>query len=246
MPNPGGTQNHRPYGSSIEGEADDIGYTGHKFDTDLGLSYMQARYYDPVIGRFYSNDPVGSIEHLGGPGGAHGFNRYAYANNNRYKYVDPDGEEVRAVYNIDTGVLIMRDRNTGQRIRVSAESGGKPFGAPIEVGVYDILCTPRENFFRLEPLDVVYGNDTHDATGRDLFRLHEPGLTIGCIAAKGDEDWSQVNDMLSQTSTSEVTVNSKSRNPFASSTESSTRFGQLKVVKVSGRIESQKLKEQDR
>ncbi|WP_223271739.1 RHS repeat-associated core domain-containing protein [Colwellia hornerae] len=33
--------------------------TGHKFDTDIGLSYMQARYYDPVIGRFYSNDPVG-------------------------------------------------------------------------------------------------------------------------------------------------------------------------------------------
>jgi hypothetical protein len=52
---------------------------------------MQARYYDPVIGRFYSNDPVGSVEHLGGLQGIHGFNRYAYANNNPYKFVDPDG-----------------------------------------------------------------------------------------------------------------------------------------------------------
>jgi RHS repeat-associated protein len=43
----------------IEGEKDDVGYTGHKFDTDIGLSYMQARYYDPVIGRFYTNDPMG-------------------------------------------------------------------------------------------------------------------------------------------------------------------------------------------
>jgi RHS repeat-associated protein len=62
-----------------------VGYTGHVEDDDLGLVYMQARYYDPVIGRFYSNDPVGFI------GNPHSFNRYAYANNNPYKYVDPDG-----------------------------------------------------------------------------------------------------------------------------------------------------------
>jgi len=58
---------------------------------------MQARYYDPVIGRFYSNDPVGTLEHFGGAGGIHGFNRYAYANNNPYKYIDPDGRKVEAV-----------------------------------------------------------------------------------------------------------------------------------------------------
>ena len=52
---------------------------------------MQARYYDPVIGRFYSNDPVDVLGHLSG-GNVQGFNRYAYANNNPYKYVDPDGE----------------------------------------------------------------------------------------------------------------------------------------------------------
>jgi RHS repeat-associated protein len=57
--------------------------------------YMQARYYDPVIGRFYSNDPVDAISHLGRQGGIHGFNRYAYANNNPYKYIDPDGRETR-------------------------------------------------------------------------------------------------------------------------------------------------------
>jgi RHS repeat-associated protein len=82
------TLNYRPFGESLEQTNDDVGYTGHKFDTDLGLSYMQARYYDPVIGRFYSNDPVGFK-------GVHSFNRYAYANNNPYKYTDPDGREVK-------------------------------------------------------------------------------------------------------------------------------------------------------
>jgi RHS repeat-associated protein len=80
--------NYKPFGDSIEEPKDDVGYTGHKFDTDLGLSYMQARYYDPVIGRFYSNDPVGYI--AGNP--VMSFNRYMYVNNNPYKYNDPDGK----------------------------------------------------------------------------------------------------------------------------------------------------------
>jgi len=78
--------------ASTSSELDDIGYTGHKFDQDIGLSYMQARYYDPVIGRFLSNDPVDTLGHLEKGNPVHGFGRYTYANNNPYKYVDPDGE----------------------------------------------------------------------------------------------------------------------------------------------------------
>nr|WP_273072018.1 MULTISPECIES: RHS repeat-associated core domain-containing protein [Alteromonas] len=38
--------------------SDQARYTGHIKDSNTGLVYMQARYYDPVIGRFCSNDPV--------------------------------------------------------------------------------------------------------------------------------------------------------------------------------------------
>ncbi|MCX2769773.1 RHS repeat-associated core domain-containing protein, partial [Pseudoalteromonas sp. B530] len=72
----------------------DVGYTGHKFDKELGLSYMQARYYDPVIGRFYSNDPVGWTP----DNPVYSFNRYSYGNNNPYKYIDPDGREVKVAH----------------------------------------------------------------------------------------------------------------------------------------------------
>lgn len=51
---------------------------------------MQARYYDPVIGRFYSNDPVDAGAYLS-QGNTHGFNRYAYANNNPFRFTDPTG-----------------------------------------------------------------------------------------------------------------------------------------------------------
>ena len=59
--------------------------------------YMQARYYDPVIGRFYSNDPKDAVSFLSEEK-IQGFNRYAYAANNPYKYVDPDGRDYRETY----------------------------------------------------------------------------------------------------------------------------------------------------
>ena len=47
---------------------------------------MQQRYYDPLAGRFLSVDPVTTDAKTG----SH-FNRYVYADNNPYKYTDPDG-----------------------------------------------------------------------------------------------------------------------------------------------------------
>ncbi|MGG7095490.1 RHS repeat domain-containing protein [Shewanella indica] len=76
---------YEPFGKRLGGDKAGIGYTGHLQDEDLNLTYMQARYYDPLIGRFYANDPVGFRD-------VHSFNRYAYGNNNPYKYVDPDGK----------------------------------------------------------------------------------------------------------------------------------------------------------
>ena len=81
-------ESYHPYGESrinASQNEDDIGYTGHQKDSETGLTYMQARYYDPVVGRFYGNDPIGFRD-------IHSFNRYAYANNNPYKYIDPDGK----------------------------------------------------------------------------------------------------------------------------------------------------------
>jgi len=61
-------------------------YTGHPHDDALGLTYMQARYYDPVVGRFISVDPLAFSQ-----ADPQTFNRYAYAKNNPYKYFDPNG-----------------------------------------------------------------------------------------------------------------------------------------------------------
>jgi RHS repeat-associated protein len=81
---------HRPYGEQALGTPKDgPGFTGHMGDADTGLVYMQQRYYDPAIGRFLSVDPVTAYS----SGDMRFFNRYAYANNNPYRFTDPDGRQ---------------------------------------------------------------------------------------------------------------------------------------------------------
>jgi RHS repeat-associated protein len=85
-------ESYRPYGERLTNSAastgNDVWFTSRRQDVDTGLVYMGARYYDPVIGRFMATDPAGFDEK-----NVHSFNRYAYANNNPYRYVDPDGHQ---------------------------------------------------------------------------------------------------------------------------------------------------------
>lgn len=77
---------YEPYGHATDAPQRTIGFTGHAQDNDTGLIYMQQRYYDPFAGRLLSIDPVTTDASTG-----NSFNRYSYAGNNPYKYVDPDG-----------------------------------------------------------------------------------------------------------------------------------------------------------
>ena len=51
-------------------------------------AYMQARYYDPAVGRFLSADPMTPTS-----GELFRFSRYDYANNNPTTNIDPDGRD---------------------------------------------------------------------------------------------------------------------------------------------------------
>jgi RHS repeat-associated protein len=83
------TFEYEPYGQLVNSTLKDgPGFTGHMQDAATGLTYMQQRYYDPQVGLFLSVDPVTAYSN---PVGA--FNRYWYANNNPYKFSDPDGRQ---------------------------------------------------------------------------------------------------------------------------------------------------------
>ena len=64
-----------------------FGFTGHERDDETGLYYARARFYDPEIGRFLSEDPFEGV--ATDPPSLH---RYLYAKNNPTIFVDPTGE----------------------------------------------------------------------------------------------------------------------------------------------------------
>jgi RHS repeat-associated protein len=49
------------WGNLMPGSAtpDPLAFTGREWDPETGLSYFRARYYDPRLGRFISEDPIG-------------------------------------------------------------------------------------------------------------------------------------------------------------------------------------------
>jgi RHS repeat-associated protein len=83
---PGSRGRYFPYGGwrvTPTAGLTDQGYTGHKHNNlggtadDLGLIFMQARYYLPYINRFISADPI-----VPDPANPQSLNRYSYAFNN--------------------------------------------------------------------------------------------------------------------------------------------------------------------
>ncbi|CUS39085.1 hypothetical protein COMA1_70019 [Candidatus Nitrospira nitrosa] len=58
-------------------------YTGREFDSESGLYYYRARYYDSAVGRFSQRDPVGF---------SGGLNFYQYVGSNPTNMVDPTGK----------------------------------------------------------------------------------------------------------------------------------------------------------
>jgi RHS repeat-associated protein len=88
-------------------------YTGREFDTETGLYYYRARYYDPSAGRFLSEDP---IRYAGGSP-----NFYHYVFNGPLNLIDPTG--LATVVN-NTGMPIVVSGNPG----MGHGTGGQVYG----------------------------------------------------------------------------------------------------------------------
>ena len=82
------TQRYTPFGElRTDGSlGTDRGFTGQVADLSTGLSFYNARYYDPIVGRFVSPDTI-----VPNPGNGQDLNRYSYVRNNPIRWDDPTG-----------------------------------------------------------------------------------------------------------------------------------------------------------
>ncbi len=99
------TERYTPFGEKLldpMANRDQASFTGHIDDKLTGLTYMQARYYEPVIGRFLSVDPVTFLDSGENPDY---FNSYAYTFNDPVNNTDPDGKVVETVLDVTSLVV---------------------------------------------------------------------------------------------------------------------------------------------
>jgi RHS repeat-associated protein len=120
-----------PFGSmSITGSTtSDYTYTGRESD-GLGIYYYRARYYNPVIGRFISEDPIGFLG---------GINDYIYAGDDPMDFNDPLG----------------LDKNAGRNCSVTPASAAQYAGA-----VGQVAKMTAAFFSGLGPDDYTFNTDS--------------------------------------------------------------------------------------
>ncbi|OZB52795.1 MAG: hypothetical protein B7X38_07475 [Stenotrophomonas sp. 14-69-23] len=154
-------------------------------DKATGLVYMQQRYYDPLIPRFLSVDPITAYSN---PVGA--FNRYWYAANNPYSFKDPDGrQECRSCetsYGAAVGFMM---RNNPERMQIWAAGeaaagtagGGAEEGAVIGQAVGNFVDTGTISKQAVETLTtaVVVGALTHGKASARTMPGPSPRINAG-------------------------------------------------------------------
>lgn len=64
-------------------------YSGEWLDSNVGLYYLRARYFNEATGRFWARDPVEGRKCCG-----LSFNPYIYTRDNPVNFIDPTGHEL--------------------------------------------------------------------------------------------------------------------------------------------------------
>jgi RHS repeat-associated protein len=107
------------YGNSSGSSFTRYDYTGRERDPDTGLLYYRARWYDPEVGRFISEDPA---EFAGG------LNWYAYVNGNPVNLTDPYGLWETAAHDeiIDQALMHCLDKSQRDQLKHASRWVDRP------------------------------------------------------------------------------------------------------------------------
>ncbi len=81
--------------SSLGTSTNPFGFTGYEKDENSGLYYAKARFYEPTLGRFLTEDPVNGFAER--PPSLH---RYSYGQANPAVFVDRDGRVVETLWDV--------------------------------------------------------------------------------------------------------------------------------------------------
>ena len=183
----GNTQNQYEYDIwgnpvlTIEASENAIRYAGEFLDSETGLYYLRARFYDPYLGRFTTED-----SYWGEDENPLSLNLYTYCANDPVRYVDPSGHyyyvdangkgyvsEITVGWNTGLNTDIIYDKVIFEGNHINVTTGGAQIGSTS--GSKDIVDaynkSPESSTFMYVPstmkLDtVVTGSGSTSITNR--------------------------------------------------------------------------------
>jgi RHS repeat-associated protein len=140
--------NYTPFGeeeTSILQDRERLRFTGHERDFIGGLvdenrnyvDSMRARRYKPTIARFMAVDSALDVKSA--TLNPQLWNRYSYAQNRPLSLIDPNGREVKAVFDLSAGTLTVTDVQTHKTIVLKGvfSGGGQYMSNPRYAHVKD-------------------------------------------------------------------------------------------------------------
>jgi RHS repeat-associated protein len=151
----------------------DYTYTGQRSLSDIGLMDYNARFYDPMLGRFTSPDSI-----VPEPGSVIGFNRFAYVNNNPVRYTDPSGHF--ECENLSNNQSIDCEKVVNELLQVLLVDGGdigNELYNVFQIGdnrVYckgDSYCGITSDVIRVEIVDEISSGGNMEYNGSWVFRI---------------------------------------------------------------------------
>ncbi len=153
-------------------------YTGREFDSESGLYYYRARYYDPSTGRFLQKDPIGFA---GGD-----LTLYQYVSNNPPNWNDSSGTgPLGTAGAIACGLYDIYDAlNTAKELRDLADEIHR---ISEQIKVLEEICASGqgsdEDFERLRKLRLEGLNKINEFNRRQLVGyLPNIAIGFGCLA----------------------------------------------------------------
>ena len=159
---PFGTQHEDLEAEALTAPIETKGWIGERFDSDAGLQYLNARYYDPELAMFIQPD----WWEVTNPGV--GTNRYAYSANDPINLMDPggNGSAIASPLPPDYRDPLGLDNMLGV-------GGGVGGGTAVGIGLGELIGAI---------IDSMHGEDSVHSEGSGAEALPQPNVRVGELA----------------------------------------------------------------
>ena len=168
-------------------------YTGKELDSDSGLYYFNARWYDPELGRFITEDPARDGE-----------NWFAYCNENPLRYTDPTGLDQQywnlngkldhTVQSKDTNAVFLIHPE-GDPVQLN-DNKGNPFSIEgfheLTGTLYNEMDAEQQNPTEAAGIYSVLEN-RGSVTGKDTLTEAREGKIYGNTDKYGNKVWTNID-----------------------------------------------------